>query len=222
MPVFLFDMANSYKARDALLLAMGYASYAVYLQSDRWKGIRSRVFRGSSKCYGCSRQAQQVHHREYTRANLEGRSLHGLEPICRECHEAIEFSKSGGKRLIDHANLALEKIRRRTADAAKQRAKHASTALEKPKTPTLPMLAAILEKHGRSHRCSIRDTKATRRADRRRQKHGRHLEQLRADARRRIPAAEARIAQARAATMPTRQPHAPLAARLKGVLAAAT
>lgn len=38
-------MALSYVERDEVLKALGFSSYAAYLGSDLWAGIRARVLR---------------------------------------------------------------------------------------------------------------------------------------------------------------------------------
>ena len=91
--------ANIYDRRDRILNEMGFASYAAYLQSALWKEIRRDVRLWGMKCPICTgRKATQVHHIDYTPENLAGVDLHLLMPICRQCHETIEFRDDGTKR----------------------------------------------------------------------------------------------------------------------------
>ena len=83
---------KEYAARNALLKALGYATYKAYLASPLWKSIRARVLRRfGGKCKGCGRRASQVHHHHYTREVLTGRSIEGMSAVCGNCHEGIEF-----------------------------------------------------------------------------------------------------------------------------------
>jgi|SRR6185295_14794952 len=83
---------RSYSDRNRMLLEMGFASYAAYLRSQLWASIRRRVYEiKGGWCYLCGRQATELHHNRYHLADLEGRRLRYISPICRGCHHGIEF-----------------------------------------------------------------------------------------------------------------------------------
>lgn len=102
---------NRYQQRDAVLKEMGFASYREYLASALWRRIRARLLKACPVC-PCGKTAEQVHHRTYKRRYLEGRGkIHKyLVPICRECHESIEFEGSE-KLSLGWANAKLDAIR---------------------------------------------------------------------------------------------------------------
>jgi hypothetical protein len=77
--------------------------YAVYLNSDHWKALRSDRLRSPNVC--CQRcslprwlaeiaysQDLNCHHRSY--ANLGSECPEELEPLCRRCHEIDKFGRS--------------------------------------------------------------------------------------------------------------------------------
>ena len=93
--------AMTYAERNDFIRSLGFESYAAYLASDLWAGIRRRVLKKSRRCWVCKRRrrAKQVHHERYTEANLKGESLAGLRPICPGCHLLIEFDWKTGRKL---------------------------------------------------------------------------------------------------------------------------
>lgn len=91
--------------RSQILKKMGFDSYAAYLDSYLWKGIRARVLKRHRRCRLCRKWASQVHHQTYSEANLRGKTLQGLASICGTCHLAIEYD---GER-----KCGLEEVRRR-------------------------------------------------------------------------------------------------------------
>lgn len=92
-----------YRERNATLHAMGFKSYRVYLASDLWKLVRSRVFRKKGRiCSLCPAPATSVHHNRYHRNDLLGKNLKFLNPICNACHEEIEFSRTGRKKPLEN------------------------------------------------------------------------------------------------------------------------
>lgn len=102
---------NRYAQRDRVLNEMGFASYRDYLASPLWQRIRARMLKACPTC-PCGKPAEQIHHRTYKRRYLEGRGLihKYLVPICRTCHEAIEFEGSE-KLSLGWANAKLDEIR---------------------------------------------------------------------------------------------------------------
>lgn len=101
---------NRYAQRDKVLLEMGFSSYREYLDSKLWKSIRARIFRVCSICV-CGEPATECHHRSYKRRYLEGRGrIHKyITPVCRKCHQQIEFEGSE-KMSLGWANARLLKI----------------------------------------------------------------------------------------------------------------
>lgn len=79
--------------RNFVLQFYGFKNYTEYLRSDLWFSIRSRFLGKTSLCVcGCRQQANQVHHKTYTEANLLGKTLRGLVAINKDCHFNIEFA----------------------------------------------------------------------------------------------------------------------------------
>lgn len=94
---------EGYGERWRILLRLGFATYADYLQSDLWQDIRKRVLalRSDRRCDNCEKErAVQVHHRTYDEKTLRGLRLDRLVPLCRKCHEQIEFDAMGRKRTL--------------------------------------------------------------------------------------------------------------------------
>ena len=86
-----------YVTRNAILASLGYPTYAEYLASDRWAGIRRSVLkRDGWLCRLCGGAAAEVHHASYSRAALLGRETTHLHSVCRECHEWVEFRPGRG------------------------------------------------------------------------------------------------------------------------------
>lgn len=108
------DPAKPYKERNRILKELGFASYKKYLNSPLWESIRLAVLsRDKHKCFGCGRQAKQVHHMAYTLDNLAGRDLSRLRSLCGGCHRGIEF-RWQQKMPLGKANGRLrKKVRRR-------------------------------------------------------------------------------------------------------------
>jgi hypothetical protein len=97
---------NPYEVRSESLKQLGFESYADYLKSDLWRGIRQRVLdRDENHCWCCPKKARQVHHKSYALAVMEGKDLEPLISICRGCHKHIEFKDEGGKVGLQKANL---------------------------------------------------------------------------------------------------------------------
>lgn len=139
------EMGMSYSGRNEILLGMGFKDYAAYLASPRWFKIRARVFeeRGRS-CSVCGEAADQVHHTRYAKADLVGSTLNEMWPICRPCHEAVEFDVDG-KKVLDvrrcaaafHASRAAGKVVKAKASAIQPRRKAppGKVVVLGPKTP---------------------------------------------------------------------------------------
>jgi hypothetical protein len=111
----LTDKAKrEYKQRGRLIRQLGLGqTYAEYLASPRWQGIRARVMqRDAGLCQVCGKAATQVHHQRYRRDNLLGLSLAHLIAICGDCHRIVEFSEQKRKRAPSEAEKATVKLAR--------------------------------------------------------------------------------------------------------------
>lgn len=101
--------ALAYRARDAILAAIGYPSYAEYLQSELWSRIRRRVLsRDGWKCRVCQEQANEIHHWDYSEKTLLGENIGGLVALCRLCHRQAEIDRDGFRRGLAKANEFLK------------------------------------------------------------------------------------------------------------------
>lgn len=98
---------SNYERRDGTLLAMGFKSYADYLQSPLWRQIRTRALdRDGGRCVRCGHAANQVHHLNYSEETMRGRKPASLVSVCRDCHEHAEFA-NGSKTTLVQANERL-------------------------------------------------------------------------------------------------------------------
>lgn len=103
---------KSYKSRNMWLKLLGFDSYREYLASPLWKETRKRVYEAKGdRCYLCDAPATELHHNRYHRNDLQGKKLRFINPICRQCHEAIEFS-DGGKQNVKQTARAFKKRRK--------------------------------------------------------------------------------------------------------------
>ena len=88
--------------------------YETYLESQLWKMIRERVHcRDNYKCQVCFKPAQVVHHKNYDAEVMDGQRDADLISLCHNCHSAIEFEITNGKKVknsLQKANGKLAKI----------------------------------------------------------------------------------------------------------------
>jgi hypothetical protein len=100
---------DAYRGRDRILRELGFEAYADYLASELWATIRKRVL-GKEKwtCKRCGRKGTQVHHIQYTKENLSGRSLSRMVCLCAHCHEKSERLPDGTKTTLAEANKIIE------------------------------------------------------------------------------------------------------------------
>ena len=83
---------HGYTERNKNLLALGFRSYAEYLNSEMWKIIRGLAFeKHGTSCVSCEKRATQLHHSSYDMKTLAGADLSHLHPVCKQCHEAAEI-----------------------------------------------------------------------------------------------------------------------------------
>ena len=102
---------DCYEQRRDNLRAIGFSTYHEYLLSDLWNSIRGRVMKAAGrKCAVCKDAAKDVHHRSYSVEVLLGRANDHLSPLCRTCHDLIEFDSVGRKRTLLCANRELDKM----------------------------------------------------------------------------------------------------------------
>jgi hypothetical protein len=90
----IYNEWKEVSSRQKILDEIGFDSYEEYMSSDLWrKKIRPKVkerFKGV--CQSCKLEMQGkgvqqiVHHREYTKANLDGDTIEGLTLVCKTCH----------------------------------------------------------------------------------------------------------------------------------------
>lgn len=113
---------RDYLSRWINLRALGFKTYKEYLRSDLWKQVRAEVFAAKGRsCYLCGEPATELHHNRYHRNDLTGKKLKHIHPICRGCHEGIEFGPNGGKRELVFAKKNFGKIRNARKRAVKER-----------------------------------------------------------------------------------------------------
>jgi hypothetical protein len=84
-----------YEQRNNDCRAIGFASYAAYLKSALWEGIRAAQLAAFPRCCVCDRPATQVHHKKYTKKVLEGRDPRSLFSVCGGCHRRAEYGHRG-------------------------------------------------------------------------------------------------------------------------------
>lgn len=93
-----------YINRNRVLAKMGFASYQDYLKSDLWRSIREKVLSTSGGCKKCGKQAECVHHLDYSKQTLNGERLNKLVKLCNKCHYSIEFD--GSEKLLATNEIA--------------------------------------------------------------------------------------------------------------------
>ena len=104
-------VTQTYGARNAILLEMGFANYKAYLASPKWALIRFRAWLTHGRiCRICKAPADVLHHIGYNRDTLEGRNLDSLVPLCNGCHLAVEFDGRGNKRTFVSAHTTYVKL----------------------------------------------------------------------------------------------------------------
>lgn len=112
---------DEYAKRNATLKQLGFASYREYLESPLWAEIRARVFRlKGSECFLCGGAATQLHHNRYRLEELTGDNLKEIKPLCRPCHEQIEFFMQQ-KRPIRQVKAWYHRMRRERTKMLKKR-----------------------------------------------------------------------------------------------------
>lgn len=90
------------------LKSLGFNSYKAYLASPLWAYVREAVFALKGRtCSLCGQYATQAHHNRYNRKGMMGKKLTHIHPLCRACHEKVEFTR--GKKL--DLNAAARKFR---------------------------------------------------------------------------------------------------------------
>lgn len=104
---------NTYAARDALLIKLGYPHYAAYLKSPLWVSIRRRAYAANGNTCHCGKPADQLHHLSYSRLTLLGERLDLVRPICEGCHYKVEFTRRGNKRTLRQAQGAYKRLSKR-------------------------------------------------------------------------------------------------------------
>lgn len=106
-----------YASRNANLNRLGFDTYPDYLRSDLWRAVRVKVYAAKGRdCYLCGKPATELHHNRYHANDLTGETIRFINPICRQCHESIEFRD--GKKVTLHkaAKSFRKKLRNRERD----------------------------------------------------------------------------------------------------------
>lgn len=100
-----------YGRRNKVLKKMGFASYEEYLGSELWARIKAAGFEThGTTCLVCGNKANCLHHVHYEEPLLRGDTVRGLVPICRGCHQTVEFDEDGAKRSIREAKVKLAEV----------------------------------------------------------------------------------------------------------------
>lgn len=100
-----------YAGRNLILESMGFNTYREYLDSELWARIRRKVYSIKGRdCFLCGSAATALHHNRYHISDLKGKTIKHIHPICRKCHERIEFKK-GEKVSLKKAKKAFESKR---------------------------------------------------------------------------------------------------------------
>lgn len=102
---------KEYRRRDKSLRNR-YGSYKSYLQSAKWRSIRSAILkRDGGLCVACGAAAENVHHTSYTKRCLRaGHKSLALVSLCRPCHMHIEFDDDGVKVSVGVAGQRLRDL----------------------------------------------------------------------------------------------------------------
>lgn len=154
----------NYSERDEVLRGFGYRTYADYLASELWAGIRAAAMRRYGwTCQVCAARAEVVHHLSYSQKVLfpidpARPRLSCLAPLCHRCHGAVEFMRDGSKRTFLEASLHYYFLLR-------WRSKQTIAAVKSARRPTPDRLAAKANR--RAKRIAARARQAARRALRR-------------------------------------------------------
>jgi 5-methylcytosine-specific restriction endonuclease McrA len=102
---------DNYTERLRNLKVLGFNSYRDYLRGRLWASVRAAALaRNGGRCRGCGRPARQVHHQDYSPETLLGQRPHRLIPVCRRCHERIEFDEGGKKRPLREARAVADRL----------------------------------------------------------------------------------------------------------------
>ena len=106
-------MRQTYLQRNILLVELGFKTYEDYLLSNLWKRIRAKVLdRDERECRLCGVTSYMVHHLDYKKDTLLGKSFTGLVTICQLCHNKVEFNRYGEKRSLSDAKSTYKRMSR--------------------------------------------------------------------------------------------------------------
>jgi hypothetical protein len=98
---------EQYRERNQQLRNVGWENYKRYLEGDIWKRIRQEEFKRPRICEICRVTACQLHHWSYEIEVMMGAVREHLIPLCRDCHEKIEFGDDEKKLSLPDANRRL-------------------------------------------------------------------------------------------------------------------
>ena len=108
---------EDYRTRQLILLELGFSNYKDYLASSLWREIRQKVYKEKGNgCFLCGLPATELHHNRYHRNDLTGKKIKFINPVCRECHQSIEFQQDGSKSTVKQAKKSFRKTRKMFLD----------------------------------------------------------------------------------------------------------
>lgn len=162
-----FHVQVRIERREAALKRLGHSSYAVYLASNAWRGIRLRYIEERPWiCHVCGKTENlHLHHRTYERVGRE--ELDDLMPLCDPCHGLVHaLERKGRVRLdfegvIDETRAAAGRaLLLAQADAAAQELEDARQSIRE-QLEALPFDARLRHalKHARVNRIEVRAQK---------------------------------------------------------------
>lgn len=103
---------RTYQSREFYLSSIGFSSYSEYLASPVWRALRKKVYAEKGRsCVLCGGDATELHHNRYHANDLTGETTRFIVPICRGCHESIEFDGSRKVTLEEAADRFVERRR---------------------------------------------------------------------------------------------------------------
>lgn len=115
------ENGDNYRSRNLVLASMGFEDYSKYLASGLWRDVRAKVFAAKGHdCRLCDGPATELHHNRYTHADLTGKCIAFIEPICRACHDRIEFDRKGRKMDLNAVRSRYHNLRNNKSKARPQ------------------------------------------------------------------------------------------------------
>lgn len=83
---------RDYSERNEMLWELGFACYQDYLESSLWATVKELVYKKRDRiCMLCGNPSHCLHHNRYHIADLSGKAIKFISPLCNSCHHALEF-----------------------------------------------------------------------------------------------------------------------------------